>query len=156
MSFDYFTSIGNDFGSKFNKYNEAKCPCNSACSDQYDHIRTVNKLKFSAISADFVLDQICNMQNSKSPWLDKFNVKLLKLAGPYISNCLAHTNKCICNLSLGESTSPDEWKKAKVTPIFKAGDKTDVGNHRPISVLPIISKIIERAIQDQLYAGLAF
>ena len=75
------------------------------------------------------------------------SVRLLKLAGPLISNCLAH----ICNLSLGESLFPDEWKKAKVTPIFKAGDKTDVGNYRPISVLPIISKITERAIDDQLY-----
>ena len=42
---NYFTSIGNDLGSKFNKHNDAKCPCNSVCSDQYDHIRTVNKFK---------------------------------------------------------------------------------------------------------------
>ena len=39
----------------------------------------------------------------------------------------------------------------KVTPIFKSGDKMNVGNYRPISVLPIISKIIERPIHDQLY-----
>ena len=143
---NYFTSIGNDLGSKFNKHNDAKCPCNSVCSDQYDHTCTVHKFKFSAISADFVLHQICSMQNSKSPGLDQFNIRLLKLAGPFISNCLAH----ICNLSLGESTFPDQWKKAKFTPIFKAGDKTDIGNYRHISVLPIISKIIERAIHDQL------
>ena len=87
------------------------------------------------------------MQNNKSPGLDQFNVRLLKLAGPYISQCLAH----ICNLSLSGSTFPDDWKKAKVTPIFKSGDKMDVGNYRPISVLPIISKIIERAVHDQLY-----
>ena len=36
-------------------------------------------------------------------------------------------------------------------PIFKSGDKSDVGNYRPISVLPIVSKIIERAVHDQLY-----
>ena len=97
------------------------------------NIRTVNKFKFCARSADFVLDQKCKMQNSKSPGLDHFNVRLLKLAGPFISNCLAH----ICNLSLGESTFPDEWKKAKVTPIFTSSDKTDVGNYKHISVLPI-------------------
>ena len=39
-------------------------------------------------------------------------------------------------------------------PIFKSGDKSDVGNYRPISVLPIVSKIIERAVHDQLYAYL--
>ena len=60
---NYFTSIGNDLGSKFSEHNYVKCPCNSVCSDQYDHIRTVNKFKFSAISADFVLDQICKIVN---------------------------------------------------------------------------------------------
>ena len=55
------------------------------------------------------------MQNSKSPGLDQFNVRLLKLAWPFISICLAH----ICNQSLGDSTFPDEWKKTKVTPILR-------------------------------------
>jgi len=43
---------------------------------------------------------------------------------------------------------------AKVTPIFKAGDKFHVGNYRPISVLPLLSKIIERAVHNQLYSYL--
>ena len=43
---------------------------------------------------------------------------------------------------------------AKVTPICKAGDKSDVGNYRPISVLPLISKVIERAVHNQLYSFL--
>ena len=49
------------------------------------------------------------------------------------------------------SIFPDDWKKAKVTPIFKAGDRSEVGNYRPISILPIVSKIMERAVHDQLY-----
>ena len=150
---NYFTSIGSELGNKFNDHKGAECPCNEGCSKQYCN-SMVNKFKFEfkfdVISAEFVSDQICNMQNSKSPGLDQFNVRLLKLAGPYLSNCLAH----ICNLSLSGSTFPDEWKKAKVTPIFKSGDKSDVGNYRPISVLPIVSKIIERAVHDQLYAYL--
>ena len=87
------------------------------------------------------------MNNDKSPGLDGLNVKLLKLAAPYISNCIAH----ICNLSLYSSQFPDNWKRAKVTPIYKTGDKSDVSNYRPISVLPITSKIIERAVHEQLY-----
>ena len=142
----YFASIGNELGSKFSEYNNVSCPCSNVCSNQYYNC-TGNRFKFSEITTDFVFDQICNMQNNKSPGLDQFNVRLLKLAGPYISQCLAH----ICNLSLSGSTFPDDWKKAKVTPIFKSGDKMDVGNYRPISVLPIISKIIERAVHDQLY-----
>ena len=60
----------------------------------------------------------------------------------------------ICNLSLLTSIFPSDWKQAKVTPIFKDGDKFDVGNYRPISVLSIIFKILERAVHDQLYSFL--
>jgi retron-type reverse transcriptase len=94
-----------------------------------------------------VFDQICNFSNSKSPGLDGFHVRLLKLAAPVICKSLAY----ICNLSLYTATFPHDWKRAKVTPIYKDGDKYDVCNYRPISVLPVISKILERAVHDQLY-----
>ena len=55
------------------------------------------------------------------------------------------------NHSFTTCTFPDIWKTARVTPIFKAGDPADPGNYRPISILPVISKVIERAVFDQLY-----
>jgi len=75
------------------------------------------------------------------------NVHLLKLAAPIICDSLAY----ICNLSLFSSVFPSDWKCAKVTPIHKDGSKSDVSNYRPISVLCVISKILERAVHDQLY-----
>jgi hypothetical protein len=42
-------------------------------------------------------------------------------------------------------------ERAIVTPIFKDGLKTECGNYRPISVLPVISKILERAVHKQVY-----
>ena len=47
-------------------------------------------------------------------------------------------------------TIPNEWKLAKVIPIFKYGDRTDPGNYRPISILPILSKILEQDVHSQL------
>ena len=46
---------------------------------------------------------------------------------------------------------PQEWKSAKVTPIYKAGSKTDTNNYRPVSVIPVTMKMLERAVHDQLY-----
>ena len=47
-------------------------------------------------------------------------------------------------------TIPNEWKLAKVIPIFKYGDRTDPDNYRPISILPILSKILEQDVHSQL------
>ena len=47
--------------------------------------------------------------------------------------------------------SPDEWKIAKVTAIFKKGSKSDLNNYRPISAFPIVSKLCEKIIYQQLY-----
>lgn len=45
---------------------------------------------------------------------------------------------------------PNSLKVARVTPIYKSGCKTDPGNYRPISVLPVIAKIFERILYNRL------
>ena len=49
----------------------------------------------------------------------------------------------ICNLSFSNGVFPAELKVAKVTPMYKTGDKMTLNNYRPISTLPIFSKILE-------------
>ena len=46
---------------------------------------------------------------------------------------------------------PNEWKRARVTPIHKNGDKQALSNYRPISVLSHVMKIFEKALHSQLY-----
>ena len=57
----------------------------------------------------------------------------------------------LVNLSLTKGTFPSQWKKARICPIFKEGDSTEPCNYRPISILPVSSKAIERAVFDQMY-----
>ena len=55
----------------------------------------------------------------------------------------------LCNLSIKLGSFPDSCKIAKLKPLFKKGSKTNPSNYRPISLLPLISKIIEKLIHEQ-------
>ncbi|KAJ8017557.1 hypothetical protein HOLleu_44948 [Holothuria leucospilota] len=103
------------------------------------------------VSEEFVMKEVLSMSPGKSTGLDEIGCKVLKTALPVILSSLTY----IINLSLKEGVFPQEWKHAKVTPIFKKGDVHDICNYRPISVLPIVSKIIERAVHKALYEYLS-
>ena len=57
----------------------------------------------------------------------------------------------IFNQVITLSSFPDEWKMARVIPLYKSGHRNKPGNYRPISILPTISKIMERILYNQLY-----
>ena len=57
----------------------------------------------------------------------------------------------IFKASLESSRIPDYWKSARVTLIFKEGEKSDKSNYHPISVLPDVSKLFEKPVVNQLY-----
>ena len=56
----------------------------------------------------------------------------------------------LLNLSVSTNSFPNHWKIAKVTPLHKGGARNDINNHRPISVLPILSKILEKHVASSL------
>ena len=67
-----------------------------------------------------------------------------------ISNEISSSITLIINQTLTTGIFPDKLKIAKVVPIFKKDSKKEFQNYRPISVLPVISKIFESVIHDQL------
>ena len=87
------------------------------------------------------------MKCSKAAGFDKISVRMLKIAAPVIVPSLAK----LMNISISSTVFPQRWKTAKVTPIYKSGDRTDRSNYRPISVLPALSKILERHVHVNLY-----
>ncbi|CAF3698833.1 unnamed protein product [Rotaria socialis] len=56
----------------------------------------------------------------------------------------------IVNTSIQTGVFPKLWKEAIVKPLYKNGDATLPSNFRPISLLPVLSKILEKAVADQL------
>ena len=89
---------------------------------------------------------------NKARGLDGISAKLLKEVGSIISASLTY----IINRSLTTGIFPNDWNAAGVTPIYNADIKTNPNNYRPISVLPIVRKLIERVLVvfDQLYGFL--
>ena len=55
----------------------------------------------------------------------------------------------VCNLSVKISHFPKDCKVAKLNPIYKTGTKTDSKKYKPISLNPMVSKIIEKVTHDQ-------
>ena len=86
------------------------------------------------------------MDTSKATGTDNVGPRLLKLAAPYISDDITY----ICNQSINKSTFPRKWKEAKVSPLHKNGPHDDVNNYRPISILPVLSKVLEKHVHDCL------
>ena len=60
----------------------------------------------------------------------------------------------VFKISLQQGTFPNKSKIAKVTPLLKLGDAQNVTSYRPISVLPVFSKILERIIDNRIYKRL--
>ena len=76
---------------------------------------------------------------------DNLSAITLKSIANEICECIA----LIINQSITTGIFPDQLKVAKVVPIFKKNDQSDIKNYRPISVLPTISKLFENVIQTQ-------
>jgi hypothetical protein len=85
------------------------------------------------------------------PWknscgYDEISMKVLKISAPFISSPLCH----IINLSLNSGVFPPRLKHSIITPLHKKGDKNNVTNYRPTSLLTSFSKIFEKIISNRL------
>ena len=110
-------------------------------------VPTDQEFKFSYISEQHVFRLLSKLSIHKSAGPDKISGRLLKLASPCISFSLAR----IFNSSISKGIFPNDWKCARVTPIFKSDLHSDPSNYRPISILPIVARLFERIIFDQFY-----
>ena len=93
------------------------------------------------------MDAFVKVKTAKSFGVDSISSYFLKLALPFIENSLA----LLFNTSVETNQFLDKLKVARVTPIHKDGDRAEQSNYRPISVLPVISRLFEKLVSNQLY-----
>lgn len=111
------------------------------------HRQGIGSIDLPTITQRRVVELLLSIPTHKATGDDGISAKLLRIAAPAISPSLSK----LLNLCLSTKTFPAAWKVAKVTPVFKGnGSKNDKNNCRPISVLPVLSKILEKHICEHL------
>ena len=116
-----------------------------------EELETVNDPNFPLFNFHYETEEsiekiIDNIKTNVATGSDTIPSKIIKqskkILSPYITKLI--------NLSFETKTFPDILKNAIIKPIYKKDDINDISNYRPISILPVISKIFERATLNQL------
>lgn len=109
-----------------------------------------NSFKLSIVSDDDVDKLLTKLNVTKSTGHDDIPARFLKDGHDVLSTPLAY----IFNLSVRKGLFPNDLKKARVVPLYKKGNRNIESNYRPISILPVVSKIYEKLVHDQVMAYL--
>ena len=89
-----------------------------------------------------VFDVLTLLKPGKAPGLDEFPPQLLRLCACGISSSLSKLFNC----SFTDCSVPSAWKEALVVPVHKGGAKSDPSNYRPIALLSIVCKVMEKLV----------
>ena len=109
--------------------------------------KTTSSFKFQTVSETNVYKLLSSLNPCKSTGIDKIPAKIIRISAPIIANSLTR----IFNTAIYSETVPPEWKLARVIPLHKNGPRNMLNNYRPISILPIVSKVFEKVLYGQLY-----
>ena len=119
----YFCSVVKDLASK-----TEDAPNPMLTGEPHAHLNPDNRrFNFREIVFQDIRDAMSKIKTSKSLGSDNISSYFLKLATPHIENSLVF----MFNTSLETSQFPDSWKNARITPVFKDGDRAEKSNYRP-------------------------
>ena len=103
---------------------------------------------FKPVSVQEISKIVAGLRCSKATGVDYISVGNLKLIAKEISPCLAH----ITNISVATNSFPSSYKHAKVVPLLKSPEKSKLAcsSYRPVSLLPVLSRVVEKVLFTQL------
>ena len=133
----FFVNIGPTLAKKIPKVD--KLP------SSFMKTRINDSMYVNEVTHDELKSIIKNLKESSPGW-DEISARVIKSTFDNFKEPLLH----VLNLSLLTGVFPSELKVAKVIPLFKAGDPLLFSNYRPVSVLPLFSKILERLMYNRL------
>lgn len=133
---EYFVDIGVSAGVNADVANACKHVCRHNCSSIF----------LKPTDSSEILNVITHVKNSGSCDADGLQIRPVK----YVVDLIASVLSYIFNLSLETCVFPKRMQIAKVTVLYKKGDKNELGNYRPISILPVFSKALEKILYQRL------
>lgn len=139
---DFFANVAKDIGNDSTVVDEYHPSIMKIKENISDDVRLV----FEPVGEKYVSRQLDALDIRKATGHDGISAKLLKNAKPSI---VKHVTSII-NKSLTTAVFPETLKIAQVVPIHKKNSTLDKGNYRPVSILPVMSKLFEKAINQQL------
>ena len=123
--------------------------------NKYEHHISIENVKKKRINSSFgfkeatyskIRQLLTELNPNKPMGIDMIPPKIVIM----LKDDISYSMQSIANIMTDQSTFPDQAKISSVTPAFKKDDKMDKTNDRPISVLPCLSKILEKVIFEQM------
>ena len=133
----------------FNDYFSQQCMTVDNDSSIPPNITFATEQKLSTVEfcTDDIVKIIKSLDPNKAHGHDEISIRMIKLCTTSISKPLSILfRNCFVNQCF-----PNEWKKANIVPVHKKNDKQLIKNYRPVSLLPVCSKIFEKVIFNSLF-----
>ena len=107
----------------------------------YEHMIQGSHFNLASVSENSILTILKSTQLSKAACLDSLSGRFLKGGAKFLAKPISD----LCNLSINSEKFPDLCKVAKQKQLYKKGFLTQPCNYRPLSLLPLISKVIKKS-----------
>lgn len=133
----FFTEVGENLAKKIKK-------------THYKETKTPTSFSFFLIptNKNEICDIIKSLKNCKAPGIDGIRAETLKELLEYIAEPIAY----LVNKIFEKSICPTSFKTSIVKPLFKNGDKTEITNYRPVSLITNLTKIFEKVLKLRIDA----
>ena len=134
----------------FNSFFSNQCSLLKTCSKLPNNLKYVtdNRLRTINFTTDNKEKIIGSLNPNKAHGHDNISIRTLKIC----ANTICKPLEIIFKQALTTVVFPSEWKKGNIVPCYKKGDKQNIKNYRPVSLLPICGKFFERLIFNEMFS----
>lgn len=141
---NYFANIGQELAN--NILNRTKLSESALLKNMNNGSKLPNSFALVPTTEEEVKRIIKSLKTSSACGWDGISSLFLKMAVHVIAKPIS----MLCNLCFESGLFPKSFKKSVVVPIFKSGNRNSITNYRPISLLPSISKVLEKCVNLRL------